>query len=156
MPVQWEQFVPAGGGPIGGDFADDVGDVGLRLEVVHLCRLDDRVDHGGALAAGPRAGEQPILPTDRDGADRPFGDVVVDLETAVVEEASERLPALGAIADGLGRRRFGRELSEGVVRRDQQSRPRLADASSNIGGLTANLGYDRVELADAVEQVSGE
>ena len=57
--------------------------------------------------------------------------------------------------------RFRRELAQGVVergakRRHQRPRPLLSDASSDTGGLAADIGFDCVELADAVEQVGGE
>ena len=39
LPVPRQQLVPAGGGPVGGDLADDVGDIGLRLEAVHRKRV---------------------------------------------------------------------------------------------------------------------
>jgi len=35
-----------------GDASDDVGQVGLRVDAVHLCCFDDGVDAGGALASG--------------------------------------------------------------------------------------------------------
>jgi hypothetical protein len=62
MPGQ--KFVPARGGPVGGDLGDDIGDVGLRIDAVGLAGLDDGVDRGGTLAAGLRSCEQPILPAD--------------------------------------------------------------------------------------------
>ena len=152
---------PSGRQPVGGDLGDDVGDIGLWLDAVHLGRLDHRIDRGGTRAAGLGAGEQPVLAADGDGADRALGNIVVDLEPTVAEEAGERLPSPGAITNGLGRRRLGRQLPERVVergakRRHQRPRPLLADASSDVGGLAAYLGFDRVELADPVEQIGGE
>jgi len=37
-----------------GDAFEDVGQVGLRVDAVHLCCFDDGVDAGGALASGVR------------------------------------------------------------------------------------------------------
>lgn len=42
-----------------GDAAEDVAQIGFRIDAVHLRRLDQRHDPGGAVAAGVRACEQP-------------------------------------------------------------------------------------------------
>lgn len=48
-PVPRHERVPEGGGPSASDLLDDIGNVSLRLGAVELCRLDDRIDDGGAL-----------------------------------------------------------------------------------------------------------
>ncbi|MET4133680.1 hypothetical protein ABIE62_002834, partial [Porphyrobacter sp. MBR-155] len=106
-------------------------------------------------------GEQPVLSTDGDGADGSFRDVVVDLEPTVIEEAGERLPSFGAIADSLRGERLWRKFAQGIIergaqRRYQRLRPLLTDTSSDLGGLAPDLGFDGVKLADTAEQVSGE
>src|SRR3546814_2745046 len=78
---------------------DNVGDIGLRLDAVELRGLDDRVDGGGAFAAGLRSGEQPVLAADRDRSDGALGDVVVDLRHAFLRVAGERVPAFAAIGE---------------------------------------------------------
>jgi hypothetical protein len=55
-PVPGQQLVDAVGGVIG-DAGEDVREVGLRIEAVHLGGLDDRVHGGGAPATGIGAGE---------------------------------------------------------------------------------------------------
>ena len=66
---------------------------GLRIDVVELGGLDQRVHHGGALAAAIGAGEQPRLAAERDAAQRALGGVVGQADAAVVEEAREGCPS---------------------------------------------------------------
>ena len=44
-----------------GDAGEDIAEVGFGIEAVELGGFDERVDRGGALAAGIGAGEQLIL-----------------------------------------------------------------------------------------------
>ena len=46
--------------------------------------------------------EQRIFPIQRDGTDRTFDGVVVEFDTAIVDEARQALPARESVADGLG------------------------------------------------------
>jgi len=46
------------------DAIEDVGEVGLRVDVVHFCRDDESVHGGGPLTAALGAGEEPVFPTD--------------------------------------------------------------------------------------------
>ena len=48
------------------------------------------------------AGEQRILPIERDGADRSFDGIVVDLDAPVLDEAGQTFPARQGVADRLG------------------------------------------------------
>ncbi len=76
-----------------GDAREDIGELGLRIDIVELGGLEQRVDDGGALAAAIRATEQPRLATERNAAQRVLGGVVAEADAAVVEEAGERTPA---------------------------------------------------------------
>jgi hypothetical protein len=44
---------------------EDIGEPGLRVDVVELCGLDQRVDSSGAAAAFVGAGERPVVSADR-------------------------------------------------------------------------------------------
>ena len=74
------------------DPAQDVGEPGLRIDVVEFGRPDQRVHRGGALATAIGAGEQPSSAPERDTAQRPLGGIVGQADTAVVEEAGEGRP----------------------------------------------------------------
>jgi hypothetical protein len=50
FPVPGEQLVEPRGGVVG-DAAQQVGEPGLRIDVVEFCRADQRVDRRGTLAA---------------------------------------------------------------------------------------------------------
>ena len=81
---------------------EDIGEPGLRVDVVELGGLDERVDRGGASATFVGAGEGPVVATDRDAAQRPLGGIVGDAKATVIEEARERGPALETVVDRLG------------------------------------------------------
>ena len=80
----------------------DVGEPGLRVDIVEFGGLDQRIGGGGAAAAFVGAGEGPVVAPDRDSAQRAFGGVVRQAQAAVIKEARERGPALEAVVDRLG------------------------------------------------------
>ena len=102
--VPWEQIGNAVDGVIG-DLGEDVLEIDLGIEAVELGRAEQGVDGGGAFTACVRATKEKILPSKRDDAQRTFGGVVVDLESAVVGIARQGAPSRERIADR--RRRIG-------------------------------------------------
>ncbi len=86
----------------GDNAADDVGDVGLRIDLAELSGLDERGEDGPVFAAGVGAGVQGVLAGERQGSNGALDGVVVDLDPAVVEEKGQARPAGQRIADGLG------------------------------------------------------
>ena len=81
------------------DFGDGVGEVGVGIDAGELAGFDQRGDDGPVVAATVRAGEESILPVQRDGANGALDDIGVDLDATVIEEAYEPLPMIEAIAD---------------------------------------------------------
>lgn len=67
-----------------GDAGEDVAEIALRIKRVHLCGLDERVDRGGALSAGVRAGEEIVLAAECERANGALRRVVVDGNATVV------------------------------------------------------------------------
>jgi hypothetical protein len=65
-----------------GDAGQHVGEVMLRVDVVELGRLNQRVDRRDAATAGVGTGEQVVLAANRDAAQGPL-----------VGAAQQRLPA---------------------------------------------------------------
>lgn len=98
-----------------GDAGQDVREIGLRIEAVELCSLDQRQDRGSAFAAFVRASEQPVLTAERNRPDRPFGRIVVDLDSAVIQETAERFPTGKRISDRFRHPGFLRQALEIVV-----------------------------------------
>ena len=69
---------------------------------------DERVERGGAVAAGWIAHEQPVLLADRAGTDRVFDEVVVDLHAAMAQEHAQLGPLVERIADRLAGQALGK------------------------------------------------
>ena len=89
-------------GRMSADEGKHVAEVLPRVEPVELARLDERVENAGALGAAVVRGEEPILAADSDRPQTPLGGIVVELEAGVLQEASERVPLVADVADGLG------------------------------------------------------
>ena len=66
-----------------GDAGEDVGEPGLRIDIVELGGLDQRVDDRGALPTAVGAAEQPGLASERDAAERALGGVVGEADAAI-------------------------------------------------------------------------
>jgi hypothetical protein len=65
--------------------------LGERIDIVQLAGFDQRSDDGAVLGAAVGACEE-----------RAFEGAVVELDTAVIKEARQSLPARERIADGVG------------------------------------------------------
>jgi hypothetical protein len=89
VPVPGKELIQPADRVIG-DAGEHIGEPGLRVDVVELGGLDQRVEDGGALPAAIGAAEQPRLAAERDAAQRPFGGIVRQADVAIIEEASER------------------------------------------------------------------
>lgn len=125
-----------------------------------LCRLDDGHRVGERLAAGIRAGEEPIFPADRDRADGPLGGIVVDGDAAILEEQGEGVPPLEGVADGLGEVAFGwdaRELALAPETECADLRPAavLARLAAALRRLAGDLTLDVIEPADPLQRALG-
>src|SRR4051794_7150821 len=137
------------------DPGEHVAQVGLRINAVHLASFD--VSEAMIAQCSPPAigaGEEMIFTPERDRPDCALDDIGVDLDTAVVEEASKAVPARERVADCSGDGRFagdggklGLEPKTRIVEeRLGAALPRLA---TFVGGKTANVGFDRIERGDA-------
>ena len=58
MPIPGQQFFDFGNGRFG-DAGEDIGKPGLRVDIVELCRVEQRRHEGGAVGSTIRSGEQP-------------------------------------------------------------------------------------------------
>ena len=109
LPVPREEFVElALRRP--GDAVEDVGEPGLRIDIVELGGADEGVHRRRPHAAAVGAGEQPRLPAQSDTAQCPFGSVVRKADAAVVEEAGEEVPAPEHVIHRLGHGGMARQL----------------------------------------------
>ena len=90
IPGQEGLEVFDGGG--GGQGAQYVAQPQVRLDVVGLGRLDQRVDERAGTRAGLGVREEPRLPPNDEGSDGVFGRVVVDRQVAALEVARQSRP----------------------------------------------------------------
>ena len=77
------------------DAADDVGQVGLRVEAVELAVSISEATIAQCSAPAVGAGEEAVLAGERQRSDGAFNGLGLELDTAVVQEAGElsRTPA---------------------------------------------------------------
>jgi hypothetical protein len=67
------------------DVGERVSQPSLGIDAVELGGLDQGAGDGGGAAAGLRADEQIVFPSDRNRSHRPLGRVGVQLQNAMVE-----------------------------------------------------------------------
>ena len=84
------------------DFGDDVRQIVMGIDAAEFAGFDERGDDRPVLATTIRACEERVLAVERDGTDSPLHDVGIDLDTTVIEEERQALPARQSIADRLG------------------------------------------------------
>jgi len=143
-----------------GDTFEDSTQIGFWIEAVEFRGLDQGQDAGGTFATFVRSREEPVLAAERDGPDAPLGSVVVDLDGAVVDEASEGLPPGDGISDCLRRAGFARQLLQHPVQPGSpglKARPGLLlpNVTASVRRSTADSGLDVVEGADVPESLLG-
>ncbi len=138
LPVSPLEFFDLVGGVLG-DPASDVGEPGLRIDIVNLGRDDWAVHGGGALAAAFRAAKKPGLGVQRGAASRALGGVVAEADPSVIQEALEQGRALEPVVQGSGHTVSRRESGPVRVRPylgvgDERRAARLALAGKARGG----------------------
>jgi hypothetical protein len=87
------EVVDLRGGPAVDELGQRVGEPGVRVHAVELAGLDQRGDDRPVGAALVAAGEECVLPIERDRPDAALDRVGVDLDAAVVEEAAQGHPS---------------------------------------------------------------
>src|SRR5262249_32889417 len=89
------------------DEADEnIGKIGLGLDVVQFAGLYQRRDDGPIFSTIIVTGEESILARQSLWAHRTLDDVGVELDAAIVEEAGEAVPVPEAVADDPGCTRY--------------------------------------------------
>ena len=76
--------------------------VGIRIKSVERGRLNEAHHRRSPFARAQAAGEEPVLPPQRNGPDAVLHPLVVDGQVFVIEVAGQCRPALGAVVDGPG------------------------------------------------------
>jgi hypothetical protein len=128
----------------------------LRINAVQFGGFDEGVGNRRRVATAFGAHEEIILSADGDAAHGAFGDVVIELQLAVIEIGAQSLDPREGIADGGGERGLAgdsgllfRQPGREVV--EDRFGPGLSDPSALIRWLAARLGLDGVELGDAFD-----
>src|SRR5947209_19140972 len=92
-PSPGQQFIEPAHWMALGHALQDVPEVGEGLHVVELCRGDEGADDRPSLSATIGARKQVVLAAERDRSDCALDRIVVELDTAVVQEMTEGQPA---------------------------------------------------------------
>lgn len=86
----------------GDEALQDIGQVGVRFDLVELAGLDEGGDHRPMLGTDVGAGEESVFAIQGNRPDRALDHVGVELNPAVVQEAQQPGPVLQRVADRLG------------------------------------------------------
>ena len=129
------------------DARKDIGQPGLRIDIVKTGGLDQRVKHGGALSTAIGAAEQPGLAPEGHAAQRPFGRVVREADPAIAQEPGEGIPAPEHVVYRLSQIVAARQLRElgsepGVQVRHQWRAEVLPDGDTLFGRLAVDATLD--------------
>src|SRR5882757_9674430 len=143
------------------DPGKDVGQIAKRIDVVEFAGFDQRSDSGPVLGAAVGAGEQCIIPVQRDRADGPFDGVVVELDAAVVEEPGEALPARQGVADGLAELALLADQPEFCAQPwlqcvDQRAASLLPNDPTLVGAAAADVLLDHIQRGNALKRFAGD
>lgn len=71
------------------DPGENIGNVGQRVNMIQLAGFDQGGDDSPVLGTAVRTCEQCVFPVERDRTNRTFHDIVVELDTAIVDEARQ-------------------------------------------------------------------
>lgn len=93
FPLPWQQFRKSALRDVG-DAGENVGQPGLRIDVVELGRHNERGHGCRSVGAAFGAGEEPRLSPQRKSSKGALSRIVRETDPAIVDEASEPVPAL--------------------------------------------------------------
>src|SRR3954469_24806139 len=162
LPIPGQQLVKSVDRSAPGDHPlEHIRQIGLRVEVVQFCRVDqtgqDRPGPGSALAPG----EECILPAKCNWPHGPLNRVRVHLDPPVLQEHGETGPVAEHILDRLNQARSGWELGQGGHQPRFQSlhdrlRLGLPDGTPLGGMAPPDPRLNRINLAQAGDDVARE
>src|SRR5215831_16890332 len=83
-----------------GDLCQRILEIGFRVHTVELCRLNNGVYGRCAITTGIRTGEEKILAPQSNDSHGILGNVVVDFQPTVCDEAGEGFAPIDRIMEG--------------------------------------------------------
>jgi hypothetical protein len=86
LPVPGQKFIDALGGMVL-QAGEDIGEPGVRIDVVDPGGVDQGIDRSSAATTFIRACEGPVMATDSNWSDLPLGGIVGHAQPPVIEEA---------------------------------------------------------------------
>jgi hypothetical protein len=92
FPVPGKKVRQARHGHVGQP-SKDIGQPGLRIDVVHLGGDDEGIHEGGAFATAGRTGEEPRLATKSDTTQGALSGIVGEADATILKEEREGVPA---------------------------------------------------------------
>jgi hypothetical protein len=141
-----------------GDPRKDVGQPGLRVDVVEPGRYDEREHDGGTRGTAVRTGEQPCLSSKSQAAQCSFRRIVRQADPAILREAGEVAPALEQVIDRLDHGGGAREpgplrVQPGLQVGEKRRAPLLADRQALGGAEAVDLALDLEQRIDAPDRL---
>ena len=126
----------------------------MRVDAAEFAVRDQSGDDGPVVSSAIGTGEERVLAVERNGSDRTFDGVGVDLDPTVIEEPGEAFPARECVADRL------RELALLADERELCAQPRfefgknrkgsfLTGGAALVGAAAADVFFGRVQQRDA-------
>jgi len=119
--------------------------------------VDEAHHRRSPLARAQAAGEEPVLPPQRDGSDAVLHPVVVDGQVSVIEVAGQCRPALEAVVDGPGGGRAIRHalplLPQPLVQCIGQWPGRLAGFKPGLAVGAGSCSLHLVKLAEELQRL---
>jgi hypothetical protein len=163
LPFPGQQFVQTRCGKIG-NMGEDVGEPGLRIDVVEATGRDHRQHNGRTVGATLAAGEGPVAPSQGDASQCALSTIVGQADPAIVEEAGEVLPAPEHVIHRLQDLRGAREgfsLAEqpGVHVFEKRLALVLAHGAPFVGVPAVDGAFDleqRIEPSDRFQRDRGD
>ena len=160
-PSPWGELgdLPVGGV---GKFFQDFFEVAVGVDVVASAGFHDGVEDGTAVSGICIAKKEPVLFPDGGGADRIFHQVVVDLNTSIIQINTEEFPVGECVVDGLSHGAFGKvaafpfyQCTVDALVNDSAVAGSDDSTQSGLGLLPPQLCFDVVEVGDLTQEPSG-
>src|SRR5262245_6614057 len=158
LPIPRQQFIePIDRMPV--DHAlEHIMQVRVGLDVVHFGSLNERTERRPARSALIRSSEQMILSPECNRTDRALDRIGVELDTTIVQEPREAMPARQCITDRFGElaaaRRVGKLLFQPELQiLDERLGERPPFGHSMRRGLTADALLDGIKLTNSPQRL---